>query len=181
LAIAEVVLATAMTVTYDNKLPFHDDIIADIVSLVQRIDKARLYRGRGGELFRQASCLLLENIARSHLVMSIRTQVSLVELLNENLKQPHELVQKAASSALRQFLFTYFSSSATDPSDNLQTVTVLKYLEGLKKGDNVAVTRGSALALGVLPYRYIYIYVCIYMYTYLFFDWFLFYVSRTVL
>jgi hypothetical protein len=73
--------------------------------------------------------------------------------LNENLKQPHELVQKAASSALRQFLFTYFSSSATDPSENLQTVTVLKYLEGLKKGDNVAVTRGSALALGVLPYR----------------------------
>jgi hypothetical protein len=51
LAIAEVVLATAMTVTCDNKLPFPDDIIAEIVSLVQRIDKARLYRGRGGELW----------------------------------------------------------------------------------------------------------------------------------
>ena len=71
----------------------------------------RLQFRPASELFRQASCLLLENIARGHLPMATKTQIPLLELLNENLKQPHEMVQRAAANALRQFTFTYFSSS----------------------------------------------------------------------
>ena len=55
----------------------------------------------------------------------------------------------------RQFLYTYFSSSASPPSDKLQAVTTQKYLNALKGGDNVALTRGSAMAMGVLPVRYV--------------------------
>lgn len=43
LAIAEVVLAAAMTATSDNKLPFPEDIVAEIVSLIQRIDKVFIH------------------------------------------------------------------------------------------------------------------------------------------
>ena len=55
----------------------------------------------------------------------------------------------------RQFLYTYFSSSTSPPSDKLQAVTTQKYLDALKGGDNVALTRGSAMAMGVLPVRYV--------------------------
>ena len=73
----------------------------DIINLVPKIDKARLYRGKGGELFRQASCYCIENTARSHLSMTIKTQLNLLELLNENLRQPHSVVREKAASALR--------------------------------------------------------------------------------
>lgn len=75
-----------------------------------------------------------------------------MEFLNENLRQPHEHIQLAASAGLRQMLFSYFPvSPETGPSERLQTLTVLKYMEGLRVEANVAVTRGYALALGVLP------------------------------
>lgn len=76
-----------------------------------------------------------------------------METLNENLKQPHESIQKAAASALRQMLFTYFPI-ATEPSERLQQLTVLKYMNGLND-ENVAHVRGYALALGVLPIKLI--------------------------
>ena len=41
----------------------------------------------------------------------------------------------------------------TVPSERLQQLTVLKYLAGLTTAENVAVTRGYALALGCLPQR----------------------------
>lgn len=124
-----------------------------IVDLVIKLDKARMYRGRGGELLRHSSCLLLENIARSHLVIEIKKKIALVDFLNENLRQPHEYIQKAASSALRQFLFSYFSAGETAPSERLQSLTVLKYMQGLASEENVAATRGYALALGILPLK----------------------------
>ena len=124
-----------------------------IVDLVIKLDKARMYRGRGGELLRHSSCLLVENIARSHLVVDIKKKISLVNFLNENLRQPHEYIQKAASSALRQFLFSYFSAGDAAPSERLQSLTVLKYMQGLASEENVAATRGYALALGILPLK----------------------------
>lgn len=124
-----------------------------IVDLVINLDKARMYRGRGGEILRHASCVLIENIARSNLNVDIKKKIALVEFLNENLRQPHEYIQKSASNALRQFLYTYLSSSAGEPSERLQKLTTLKYIQGLSSEENVAATRGYALALGVLPLK----------------------------
>ena len=78
-----------------------DSLHEEVFNLVPKIDKARLYRGKGGELFRQASCYCIENTARSHLSMPIKTQLSILELLNENLKQPHCVVREKAAAALR--------------------------------------------------------------------------------
>ena len=93
-------------------------------------------------------------------------QVALVEALNENLKQPHERIQRAAVTALREalFNFSYFQAptsspsssgssetSSCGPSDRILKLTVSLYVEGLIKGENVAITRGYAWALGTLP------------------------------
>jgi hypothetical protein len=61
-----------------------------VAQLVLRIDKARLYRGRGAELLRSASCLLLEHVARAGLRVAVKTQVALTDVLNENLRHPNE-------------------------------------------------------------------------------------------
>jgi hypothetical protein len=67
------------------------------------------------------------------------------------------------SLSRRQFLYTYFSSNPSTPSDKLQAATTQKYLTALRSGDNVALTRGSAMALGVLPVRYVNALLCTFL------------------
>jgi hypothetical protein len=150
LAVGEVLLAL---VSSRGAQFLQAELNDSIVDLVLQLDKARLYRGRGGEILRHASCALIESIARCNLTMDLKKKVSLVEFLNENLRQPHEYIQKAASSALRNILFSYFASSEGDPSERLRKLTTLKYLQGLATEENVAATRGYALALGALPVK----------------------------
>ena len=78
--------------------------------------------------------------------------MSLVELLNENLKQPHESVQAAAARALRHVLHVFFGGSAA-PSERLRKLTVLAYVDLLRSSANVACTRGAALALGPIDHH----------------------------
>lgn len=47
-----------------------------------------------------------------------------MELLNENLRQPHSSVQLAAAAALRVFLFVYFGSGAA-PTERWATDIVI--------------------------------------------------------
>jgi hypothetical protein len=129
-----------------------EELVAAVLGVVPAIEKARLYRGRGGELVREAVAQLIHSIARSRLPLSVKQQVVLVETLNEHLRQPHQAVQLAARDALREFLFACFSAGDA-PSERLQKLTVTKYLEGLRTETNVSVTRGYGLALGALPQR----------------------------
>lgn len=128
-------------------------LMSEIVEIVPNINKNRLFRGKGGEQIREAVCGLIESIAMSKVPMATKQQVTYVESLNEHLRQPHEGIQLAARSALREFLYSYFSFGDSAPSDRLQKLTVLKYMEGLESDNNASVTRGYALALGVLPLR----------------------------
>ena len=59
----------------------------------------------------------------------------------------------ATAAAYLIFVLFVLSSGMTVPSERLQQLTVLKYLAGLTTAENVAVTRGFALALGCLPLR----------------------------
>jgi hypothetical protein len=95
-------------------------------------------------------------MAKVQLPMPIKTQVALVEFLNENLRQPHEHIQCAAAAGVRFMLFSYFPVSPIEgPTARLQALTVVKYMEGLKNEENIAAARGYALALGTLPHRLI--------------------------
>ena len=125
-------------------------LVDGIVNLVPAIDKARMYRGRGGELLREASCMLIESLAKFSVPIPIKTQVLLVESLNENFRQPQDHIRVSTSKALRQFLFSYFPIKEA-PSENLQRLTVLKYVSGLESEENVSITRGYASAIGALP------------------------------
>jgi hypothetical protein len=148
LAVAEVLFALV-----SHGVSIDKNLLEFIPNIVSNIEKARLYRGKGGELIRQAVCLLIRSIARSQILISTKIQVSMVDSLNDQLKQPFETLQLLACDALRNVLFSYFSESSEPPSEKLLGLTVLKYIKGLNTDDNVAVTRGYAKALGSLPPR----------------------------
>jgi hypothetical protein len=79
LGVAEILLGLGDLRT---KIDFDNTIFTEpIVSLVPNIEKARLYRGRGGEIMRAGVCRLIECISLSCLTLSVKDQVSIVNAI----------------------------------------------------------------------------------------------------
>lgn len=51
------------------------ETVAGLVGVVPALEKARLYRGRGGELMRQAACRVVECLALTRSDVAVKTQV----------------------------------------------------------------------------------------------------------
>ena len=69
--------ALAETVLALSRIPYQcaPSTLSAIRNLVPRLEKARLYRGRGGEMVRGGACRLLECIALAEHAMTKRAQV----------------------------------------------------------------------------------------------------------
>ncbi|XP_076886463.1 tubulin-folding cofactor D-like [Bidens hawaiensis] len=121
-----------------------------VAGVVPAIEKARLYRGKGGEIMRAAVSRFIECISIVNITLTEKVKRSLLETINENLRHPNAQIQNAANEAFKQFVPTYFAKM-----DDKGTFDItLKYVEQLNDA-NVAVRRGSALALGVLPFDFL--------------------------
>jgi hypothetical protein len=118
-----------------------------MAGIVPSIEKARLYRGKGGEIMRLAVSRFIECISLSHVTLAERTERILLDTLTENLRHPNSQIQNAAVSAVKQLVQSYLVGN-----DKKSVDLILKHLKHLTD-PNVAVRRGSALALGVLPYE----------------------------
>lgn len=78
LGVAEIVLGLGnlrATNAFDNSTA------ESIAALVPSIEKARLYRGRGGEIMRAGVCRLIECISLSHLTLPVKDQVSILNAI----------------------------------------------------------------------------------------------------
>lgn len=64
-----------------------------LASVVPAIEKARLYRGKGGEIMRAAVSRFIECISISKVALSEKIKKSLLDTLNENLRHPKSLIQ----------------------------------------------------------------------------------------
>ncbi|ESQ44003.1 hypothetical protein EUTSA_v10005754mg [Eutrema salsugineum] len=118
-----------------------------MAGIVPAIEKARLYRGKGGEIMRLAVSRFIECISLSRVTLSERTERILLDTLTENLRHPNSQIQNAAVNAVKQLLQSYLIGN-----DKKAVDLISKHLKHLTD-PNVAVRRGSALALGVLPYE----------------------------
>ncbi|XP_010559107.1 PREDICTED: tubulin-folding cofactor D [Tarenaya hassleriana] len=118
-----------------------------IAGIVPAIEKARLYRGKGGEIMRSAVSRFIECISLTHVPLSERTKQLLLGTLSENLRHPNSQIQNAAVNAVKQFVQSYLVGSSSEAVD-----LISKHLK-LLTDTNVAARRGSALALGVLSYN----------------------------
>ena len=75
LGVAEIVLAFGEANQGDV---LNDEIKLLIAELVPSIEKARLYRGRGGEIMRSAACRMIECISLARIPLTVKQQVSLI-------------------------------------------------------------------------------------------------------
>ncbi|XP_047319767.1 tubulin-folding cofactor D [Impatiens glandulifera] len=121
-----------------------------VAGLVPAIEKARLYRGKGGEIMRSAVSRFIDCISSAHIHLPEKVKRSLLDTLNENLRHPNSHIQNAAVEALKTFIPAYYAKA----EDKIAGDILLKYQEQLKD-PNAAARRGSSLAIGVLPYQYL--------------------------
>ncbi|XP_024023111.1 tubulin-folding cofactor D isoform X2 [Morus notabilis] len=119
-----------------------------VAGVVPAIEKARLYRGKGGEIMRSAVSRFIECISFTCLSLTEKIKRGLLDTLNENLRHPNSQIQDAAVKALKHFVSAYLVAPDIKGPNDITS----KYLE-LLTDQNVAVRRGSALAIGVLPYE----------------------------
>ncbi|CAJ1420847.1 unnamed protein product [Effrenium voratum] len=114
-------------------------------NLVPALEKARAYRGRGGEVIRQAACRLLGRIARTSWAFKDATAVRYLQTVEECARHTTEQIQVAAAEALRELAAKRFSQE-------MIAKCVQNFLQGLRKPDEtIAARRGFALCLGALP------------------------------
>jgi len=128
-----------------------DENMSSLAELVPSIEKARLYRGRGGEIIRAAACRMIECLSQSGLQLTVKQQVRLLDSIDACLLHPNEDIQNSAAEALRSLMRYHFPVNEKGPSTRLQTRVVDKYISIVDTEDNPAATRGFSLALGVLP------------------------------
>lgn len=74
---------------------FLSDLQKQVAGVVPAIEKARLYRGKGGEIMRSAVSRYIECTSIVHVHLTDRTKRSLLDTLNENLKHPNSQIQVA--------------------------------------------------------------------------------------
>ncbi len=167
LGVSEIILALGSKAddNEDESIHIHDhkvgtDLLSDelketISGIVFQIEKARLYRGRGGEIMRSAVSRYIECISKSKIPLSVKKQVALLDSLDANLKHPNEDIQKGAADALAALMTSYFPVGVDGPSERLQNRVVNKYMKSVREEENPAATRGYSLALGSLPAKLI--------------------------
>jgi hypothetical protein len=128
-----------------------------VVGLVAAVEKARLYRGKGGEVMRAAVCRYVECLAAVRQPLdkgpgpatgpkSLRS--SLLNSVEESLKHPTADIRDAAVGALGEFAAAYMCGG--NPEAGAKRL-VVKLAGALMEDPNPAARRGAALALGVMP------------------------------
>jgi len=135
---------------YQLGFTFTTDMQKTLSGIVPAIEKARLYRGKGGEIMRSAVSRFISCISIAGISLNDRTKKCLLETLNENLRHPNSQIQCAAVEALKHFIPTYLVSSG----EKIASDIISKYV-ALLDDPNVAARRGAALALGILPFKFL--------------------------
>ena len=138
-----------------------------VVSLVLEIEKARLYRGKGGEVMRAATCRYVECLALAAQPLdvgqsapktgpkSIRSR--LLASLEENLRHPTADIREAAVRALGAFALEYMTAKGGDETLARKSNAagakrlVAKLAATLREDPNPAARRGAAAAIGAMP------------------------------
>ena len=81
-----------------------------LADVVPAIEKARLYRGKGGEIMRGAVSRFIECESLAQIPLQLSSQrKSILDTINENLRHPNSQIQ-VNSSLLLLMHFVYFAS-----------------------------------------------------------------------
>eukprot|EP00958_Prasinococcus_capsulatus_P008944 scaffold879_cov410-Prasinococcus_capsulatus_cf.AAC.29 len=127
--------------------------VQKLLELVPAFEKARLYRGKGGEMMRVAICSLIQSLVLCSFDLPVSLQGHLLESIDNSLKHPSKDVRGAAAEALKHFsrsCMIYQEAADNNMLEDVFGSCTRRYLDGLAQ-DDLNFRRGAAGALSVLP------------------------------
>lgn len=139
-------LAAVLKTLVQNDVEIPEDRLTGIANIVVKIEKQRLYRGKGGSAMRQGVSQLIQAISETHLTRSLKHRLRLLTTVNECIAHPKPEVPPDALKALFA-LAREFTDDEIQPATEAATMFYLSNLHS----ENVAFRRGYTLALGHLP------------------------------
>jgi len=125
--------------------------VADVIPNIQR---HKLFRGKGSELMRGATCRLIECIAKSARSMPVdhSTREILLSSAEESLRCSNVDIQIAAANAITAYAHAYYNED-DDVADIGVSRVLAVHSKIITKDPLGVIRRGSALLLGALPER----------------------------
>ncbi|XP_039332583.1 tubulin-specific chaperone D isoform X2 [Saimiri boliviensis] len=161
LACAEVAYALHRLAAQENR-PITDHLdeqaLQGLKQIHQQLYDRRLYRGLGGELMRQAVCILIEKLSLSKMPFKGDPVIDGWQwLINDTLRSLHlisshsrQQIKDAAVSALAALCSEYYVKEPGEADPAIQEALITQYLAELRNPEEM--TRcGFSLALGALP------------------------------
>ncbi|XP_024206557.1 tubulin-specific chaperone D isoform X3 [Pan troglodytes] len=161
LACAEVAYALYKLAAQENR-PVTDHLdeqaVQGLKQIHQQLYDRQLYRGLGGQLMRQAVCVLIEKLSLSKMPFRGDTVIDGWQwLINDTLRHLHlisshsrQQMKDAAVSALAALCSEYYMKEPGEADPAIQEELITQYLAELRNPEEM--TRcGFSLALGALP------------------------------
>lgn len=87
-----------------------------VAGVVPAIEKARLYRGKGGEIMRAAVSRFIECISIVNITLTEKIKRSLLDTLNENLRHPNAQIQVILSTKFFIYQLTFYNFKSSTPN-----------------------------------------------------------------
>ncbi len=94
----------------NNLAVLGEETLKDVQGIIEKVEKQRLYRGKGGEIMRIGVCHLLYSMAIAQIPFNEKDLSLHFKALSENFKHPNILIQEEATKALRAMSTTYLNS-----------------------------------------------------------------------
>ena len=121
------------------------DLLSRVKGIIEKVDKQRLYRGKGGEIMREGVCHLIYSMSLAKINFSKEERVYLFRQLQENFKHPNPEIQEEATKAFHAFCAAYEIERDETIVGELRVMFKASHTD-----ENVAITRGYNMCFGVL-------------------------------
>ncbi|KFO35749.1 Tubulin-specific chaperone D [Fukomys damarensis] len=135
-----------------------EKVVQSLKQIHQQLSGRHLYRGLGGQLMRQAVCVLIENLSLSRMPFKGDPVIDAWQwLIDDTLRSLHlvssqsrQQVKDSAVLALAALCNEYYQKEPREASPAVQEVLIPRYLVELQSPEEM-VRCGFASALGALP------------------------------
>jgi hypothetical protein len=141
-------LAKLLPVMTGNGWPLTEDDVEKVVSLVDRVENVKFYRGKGGTIIHEAVCCLLDGICKARIPLEGPMIGKIDKGICFSLRHLSTVVQQYAVTAFKSLCASYYHSM---PLESQIELTVSKLISHITNERNSMLCQGYLLALGSCP------------------------------
>lgn len=96
-----------------SSLPEDSETLTAVRGIIRKIEKERLYKGKGGEIMRAGVCHLIHSMSVAGISLDEQLQTELFATMLENFKHPNAEIQDEATRAFKSFCLANFDGEVS--------------------------------------------------------------------